>query len=332
MGTLQLPTDNSSPSPAKSEPLGSTEASPPKAESTSYSGSAKSSAAKSSLPAGDINFRSDLSAESDKRTFPTGHKRVYPLYPSVIQLLHQNGLDAKTAGKIPATGPGGRLLKGDVLAYLGAIESTYPREQSDRLAKLSHLNLTNINRTTARQPSPSIPSEKETPLKQIETRTEITIPISFAAVKKVQQRVHDALGIDVSLATFIARAAEISNTDLPRPNTPPTADELFDQVLGLSKVGAKHSHGSFNPQVIALPTFSGPAKPSHKECLNIIDVLTGTRAKSQILPSPRPRVPSEAVPLSSFSLVVSQTDKIRGRVFLERMKTILQVDPGKLVL
>ena len=63
-------------------------------------------------------------------------KQKYPLYPSVQHLLRENGLPKEEADKIPATGPNGRLLKGDVLAYLGRIKDNYTSELSERIAKL----------------------------------------------------------------------------------------------------------------------------------------------------------------------------------------------------
>ena len=46
-----------------------------------------------------------------------------PLYPSVEFLLHTHNLKASD---IKATGPGGRLLKGDVLAHIGEIHASAP--------------------------------------------------------------------------------------------------------------------------------------------------------------------------------------------------------------
>ena len=272
-------------------------------------------------------------AESEKSRVGAAKSRSrYPLYPSVIQLLHQNGLDASVAHDIPATGPNGRLLKGDVLAYIGAIDPKYPQEQSDRLANLSHLDLRNINRTTVRQPSQTTTRKEESPSQSMESKSTISLPISFAQVKEVQQRIHAALGIDIPLSTFISKAIEISNADLPRLNKSTSAEELFDQILGLDKVQSKHSSGRFRPQIVSMPpsaTAHTPPAPIAKP--DIVEVLAGTSPRNLTSIHPTPPSFIQNNQISLFSLDVAKADEARGRIFLEKVKTTLQIDPGRLV-
>ena len=256
----------------------------------------------------------------------------YPLYPSVVQLLHQNGFSTEKVAQIPATGPNGRLLKGDVLAHLGLIESTYPRKQSDRLAKLSHLDLSQIDRSTARQPEPQIPQRQESVPLPAEPDTEIAVPISLAAVKEVQLKIHNALGIDIPLETFILRATEISNYNLPRSGLPPTPDELFNEVLGLEKAHSQPSVGAFQPQIIPLAPLSVPSAPTPKARHDIIDMLAGRPSKKQPALVHAPSASARSTSIKVFSVVVPRVEEKRGKIFLERMKTTLQVDPGRLVL
>ena len=257
-------------------------------------------------------------------------KRNYPLYPSVIQLLHENGRDIAEAANIPVTGPKGRLLKGDVLAYLGAIDKTYPQRQSDRIIKLGHLDLHNINRTTVRQPE-SVPSKvkEEQQASSVRKNPEITISISFGAVKEVQRRIHDSLGIDIPLATFITRAIETSNTDLPTSKVPLTQEELFNQILGLDKVDSKLSNGAFMPDVTAFSPLSRSTRSRARQP-DIVDILAGTSPKSAVTRLPFRQIsPTDG---SIFSLSVPKTEVERAKIFLKRVKTILQVEPGRLVL
>lgn len=73
------------------------------------------------------------------------------------------------------------------------------------------------------------------------------------------------------------------------------------------------------------------------EKMDIIDILTGRRS---IAPSRQVRVPPQGLMASSgsgeasnvFSVSVAKGEEKRARVFLERVKTILQVEPGRLVL
>ena len=272
-------------------------------------------------------------AETDiAQTVPgQAQKQTYPLYPSVIQMLHERGVPLSDADKIPATGPRGRLLKGDVLAYLGAIKASYPSEQSQRLSRLGHLDLDNIKVAAA----PTAPAGTERQIRNIpiaegEAETEIAVAVSFKAVREVQQRIQKSLGIDVPLKTFVSRAVEISNSDLPPVKRAPTTDEMFNEILGLDHVNTSTSQRAFIPQMLALPgTSRTPQSPISKEA-DIIDILTGAPSTLPI-PSP-PRALSRPNAQNVFSLNVGKADEKRARVFLERVKTILQVDPGRLVL
>lgn len=78
-----------------------------------------------------------------------------------------------------------------------------------------------------------------------------------------------------------------------------------------------------------------PKKASVKE-EDIIDILSGKG------PSPKPVRQAKAVEsgvttsggsaINVFSLTVPEADEKRAKVFLERVKTVLQVNPGSLVL
>lgn len=248
------------------------------------------------------------------------------------------------ADKIPASGPKGRLLKGDVLAYLGKISESYPSEQSARITKLGHLDLSNIQIVAPKEApaEPSAPAPEkapEIPEPEPEPDTEVAVSISMKSVLEVQKRIQDTLGITMPLSTFIARATEVANDDLPRPNYKPSADELFNQVLGLDKVSSKASRGTFMPQVTALPPSialsRAPSAPPKKP--DIIDILTGNqpRAAQSRIGLPPPGVSAGSDPASAtnvFSVSVAKGEEKRARIFLERVKTILQVEPGRLVI
>ncbi|KAL9101597.1 MAG: hypothetical protein Q9163_003158 [Psora crenata] len=272
-------------------------------------------------------------------------KQRYPLYPSIVQLLQENGLPTSEADKIPASGPKGRLLKGDVLAYLGTISSSYPSEQSERIAKLGRLDLSNAK--PAQKPAiyseepPPHDASAEIPVSMPDT--EIVISISLSSVLLVQKRIQDTLGVTLPIATFIARATELANDELPRSATfKPTADELFNDVLGLTKLaGSKTSRGSYIPQVTALP-MSSPTVPSFEPNLSrqqdIYDILIGVKpsavAQKGVYASPATGIMAglkvgEAQ--SVFKVSAAEGEEKRARVFLERVKTFLQIEPGRLI-
>ena len=264
-----------------------------------------------------------------------------------MQLLHKNGLPSSEADKIPSSGPKGRLLKGDVLAYLGRISSSYSADQSRRITRLGHLDLSNIKVA----PPPEAPDRasrsgdqelrssigKEETVDQLDT--EIAVTISLKAVLEVQKRIHSTLGTTLPVSTFIARASELANEDLPRVSGGQvSADELFNAVLGLDQIDNKVSHGHYTPQITALPPTSN-AKPvaSTRAEADIVDILTLRPSAAQIKPVLSPSQAEQrlhnTVDINNvFSLSVPPGEEQRAKVFLERVKTILQMEPGRLVL
>lgn len=251
-------------------------------------------------------------------------------------------MSASEADKIPATGPKGRLLKGDVLAYLGNISASYSSDQSTRISKLAHLDLSAIQIASPKKSDPtssSTASPAKTPLPE---HTEVAVTISLKAVLEVQSRVQSALGLTLPLSTFISRATKVANQRLPQASTyTASADEIFDEILGLNTAQHKASHGSFIPQMVALPT--GPSSASipisRVRQPDIIDELTLARPSSRAL-SPKSNHPTQKLMTSPkgdtsvtvFRVSAKKGEEKRAKVFLERVKTILQVEPGTLVL
>lgn len=256
-----------------------------------------------------------------------GASREFPLYPSVETLLHQNGLSAKDAESVTATGPAGRLLKGDVLAYLGKINKDYPAEVSKRLATLAHLDLS----YTPAKKSEAKPDTKaaEKPAPELPAETEIAIPISLSQVIATQKRVRDTLDIHLPLSTFIARASELANADLPLDKRrKPTADELFNSILGLDQI-VTAKNGAYFPQITGLSTPSLlRSKPSKKA--DIIDLLAPKPKKSASVPASVPAGISTSDNI--FSVVAKDGEESRATEYLERLKLVLEKEPGRLVL
>lgn len=256
-------------------------------------------------------------------------KQTYPLLPSVIHLVKENGLEESAIGEMTPTGPNGRLLKGDVLAYLGKIKASTPADVSARFEKASHLDLSNIK--IAKRPEAKQQPAKAAPA-PVEQDSFVTLPVTLGAAVKVQKKVHETLGIFLPLSTLITRAADIANDELPLPTSAPTVDELFDQVLGLDKVGPSASRGSYLPQVSALPpaSLTGP-RPTARRPVDIIDVLAGS-SRAAAPKAKKTLPPGLSSGINVFSLSVPKQEEKRARVFLERVKLVLENDPGRLVL
>ncbi|QUC18660.1 uncharacterized protein UV8b_02901 [Ustilaginoidea virens] len=266
------------------------------------------------------------------------HEQRYPLMPSVETLAHRNGLSRDDLARIKPTGPNGRLLKGDVLAHLGSISADRPAAVSSRFERLSRLDLSNIKLAQNKAPAAKAAQEKASaaaappPLR-------INLPISLAKVAEVQRSIHHTLGVSLPLSTFVSRAAQVANDNLPPANRAPTASQLFDQLLGLDEVkAARGSRGVYLPQVSAAGPRAQPGRAASRaasgEGTDIIAVLAGRPAKKRAREAGAgvPAVPGLSSGLNVFSLVVPKEEERRAHVFLERCKAILEEEPGRLVL
>ncbi|KAM3453467.1 hypothetical protein MY3296_003698 [Beauveria thailandica] len=266
----------------------------------------------------------------------TSYEQKYPLMPSVEHLVKANGISEAHVSQIKPSGPGGRLLKGDVLAYLGTINAEAPAAVSSRFDHLAHLDLSNI-KVAEKKPTPASKADAAPAAPVEELPLDINVPISLAKVVQVQKKIQDTLGVFLPLSTFISRAAEVANDELPVARHEPTASELFDAVLGLDKVkAAKGTRGVYLPQVSAIPdgaTYKPKGTPTLPPKHDIIDEL----ASRPLQPRPSSMVTIDTVAgLSSggnvFTLTVPKAEEERAYAFLQRCKFILEGEPGRLVL
>ncbi|TDZ36380.1 Pyruvate dehydrogenase complex protein X component [Colletotrichum spinosum] len=271
------------------------------------------------------------------RKTPTGEVREHrsPFYPSVQALINEHGIDKDAVSRIEATGPGGRLLKGDVLAYLGSINAETPGKIMDRATKLSQLDLSDI-KVAPKKEAPAKPAAAPAkPAAPVEVDAQVALPVSLSKVLEAQKRVQSTLGVFLPVSTFVARAAEVANDDLPPSARKPTADELFNQVLGLDKLAPRGSRGHYLPQISALPESSfasAAAAPRAVRSADIIDILSAPAKKSA---APKARVPAPAsisAGSNLFTVTVPKGDEKRAKVFLERVKLILEEEPARLVI
>lgn len=294
----------------------------PKQAAQSTETSAPSKDSGSSQSAGQASTASASSGETFAHS--------YPLLPSVGHLVKAKGLSEEDVSKIKGTGPHGRLLKGDVLAFLGAIKADIPASISSRFEKLAHLDLSNI-KVAAKKQAPAHKEAATAPEAPVFEDLEIHVPVSLAKVVEAQQKIQNSLGVFLPISTFISRAAEVANDGLPRSTRALTADELFDQVLGLDKVkAAKGSRGIYLPQISAIPPPSAFA-PAPAKKTDIIDILASSPKKGRSVPTIA-AVPGFSSGANVFSLVVPKEEEERALVFLERCKAILEEEPGRLVL
>lgn len=294
--------------------------------------------AKSSTPPKTTNRGGSEPNQASRPASDTGkkHDQKYPLMPAVEHLVKQHGLTAEDVATITPTGPGRRLLKGDVLAFLGTIDAEAPSTVSSRFEKLSHLDLSNI-RVAPSKPAVAKGADSTADRSVASPQPlKINVPVSLAKAVEVQRKIQKTLGVFLPLSTFINRAAEVANDDLPPLSRKLSSAELFDQVLGLDKVKAAGSRGSYLPQISAISPASmlaPPSQPRSRKAVDIIDELAGpARRKSAPNKSAVATVPGLSSGANVFTLVVPQEEQRRAQVFLERCKLILEEEPGRLVL
>ncbi|WEW59985.1 pyridoxine biosynthesis protein [Emydomyces testavorans] len=281
----------------------------------------------------------------------TSSQQTKPLYPSVAQLVHENNIPEADISKIPATGPNGRLLKGDVLSYIGAIPSDYPSTLSSRLSKLAQLDLSNIKPAAAPQPTKQPaqqhkPTEaavdpEPIPAEEEDLEAKLAVPISLSRVLRVQKRVRAAIGVTIPLETFVAKATEIANDELPvtRSRTrQEIADQLFDEIVGAQSSSAYDlpptSRGDYVADIISPAELDSVTEQSNVRTADIIDILSGNAPVSDT--SRQRRMAASPVEddqkTSVFSVTVPTSETLRGQAFLERMQTVLEDEPEKLVV
>ncbi|KAM0343253.1 hypothetical protein ACHAPU_008703 [Fusarium lateritium] len=277
------------------------------------------------------------SKPAEKTAKPTGndtYEHKYPLLPSVGHLIKEKGISKADVAKIKGTGPHGRLVKGDILAHVGSINPETPAANETNFNNLFRLDLSNIKVATKPAPPSKPVEEMKAEAAPVVEDLEVSIPITLSKVIEVQKRIHETLGVFLPLSTFVGRAAEVANDDLPATKRTPTTDELFDQILGLDKVkAAKGSRGLYLPQISAVPPTSllSPRSPARKQT-DIIDFLAAPSKKSAPKPASIQTVPGLSSGANVFSLVVPKAEEERAQIFLERCKVILEEEPGRLVL
>ncbi|RKF74769.1 putative pyruvate dehydrogenase protein X component, mitochondrial [Golovinomyces cichoracearum] len=267
--------------------------------------------------------QSDNSVTSVKR-------QSYPLLPSVQNLMRLHNLDDSTIKNMTPTGPNNRLLKGDVLAYLGHISASYPAQLSSKISHLSHLDLSNIK---IREPPPAskvIEAVKPSNSKP-ETKVSLEQTVSLKNVHVIQEKIRNLLGVSLAEDVFIMRATNIANKNLPLPKSyKATSNELFESILGSRKNSTTKSANSrpFSPAIFNTSSalIAPVARSAKSKNYDIIDILSGKKVNKL---KTNKLVESEQ---KTFKLEVAKDEEERARIFLDEIKTTLESRPESLVL
>jgi pyruvate dehydrogenase complex dihydrolipoamide acetyltransferase long form len=160
--------------------------------------------------------------------------------PSVVHLLHNHHI--KNPESIQATGPQGRLLKGDVLRHLGLIKGSPTPQAQPKKAEATQAQ-------AQAQAQPSIGEYTDIPATNMRkviarrlTESKSTVPHSYVAkditmdnINALRSKLKNKHGIKVSVNDFIVRAVGLALRDVPSANVrfnPDTEDgiELIPEI------------------------------------------------------------------------------------------------------
>lgn len=253
------------------------------------------------------------------------------LLPSVSSLLLAHGVSAEDAfAKIPASGPKGRLLKGDVLAFLGKVSQESIDSVTSQIKKLQHLDLSNIKvreagsgpkaakdapKESAKDAKPAAP--KPEPFKTVS----VTVPLE--GVAELQETIQEAFG-GVALSSLVEKAASLAVRDAIRLSKPAPSvlrDPDFEYLLTprTSKVPFTYSFELGSPAM---------SRASQNEAF---DFLTSGPARRV------PRRPAAPAIPSDVSVDVRIDNSVPGAhhkadIFVSQLKHYLGEGKGELVL
>ncbi|KAF9356262.1 hypothetical protein BGX34_010017 [Mortierella sp. NVP85] len=170
------------------------------------------------------------------------------LSPAVAHLLLQHHITDVT--KIPSTGPKGRVLKGDVLAFLGKIkarpapEPTIPQPKTlppPSKAASAPSKAPSSASTPAATPESSFTDSPASNMRKViasrlsESKT--TIPHSYVTrdividnMMKLRRVLADELGVKVSVNDFLIKAASLALRDVPETNVQFASSDSAKQI------------------------------------------------------------------------------------------------------
>lgn len=149
--------------------------------------------------------------------------------PSVEFLLHENNISREDALKtIKASGPKGRILKGDVLAHLGKINSNEIESITKFLISKQHLDLSNI---IIKQPTPQEAKSNDKPSKPQPPKN--VLHLSFQGILgelSIQQFKYatEKSIKSANLLTYKHAFPEYENGPIA---TPVSNDDIFNELL-----------------------------------------------------------------------------------------------------
>lgn len=163
------------------------------------------------------------SSKANSGTFSAANPKQ-TLFPSVLMLLAEANISAEEAlRKIPASGPSGRLLKGDVLLYLGKISEEGATKSINYFKKHEKLELPESGEVY-KEPKPVSKEGPEAP--KPEKKPPVVISKAFS-VEGLE------LGKHVSLQNYVEEAVTKAQAYALQlhPVKSDYYDELFEEII-----------------------------------------------------------------------------------------------------
>ncbi|KAF5108770.1 hypothetical protein DV495_000248 [Geotrichum candidum] len=205
--------------------------------------------AKEAAPAEPAASTPPSPAGSSQKTNPN-----QTLLPSVSSLAVANNMTAEQViDTVPASGPNGRITKGDILAHLGKISKTDVENITNEIAKLQHLDLSNIKikkpeeapkkvedksatKESAKDAAPA--AEKPKPAPPLVLNGLFTL----SEIEAFRASLSAATGSAPSAKSVVEKAAKLASRDVPLFSQPKRSilnDPVFDALVAPSTRGLK---------------------------------------------------------------------------------------------
>ncbi|QHS73496.1 Pdx1p [Saccharomyces paradoxus] len=268
LATIKLPQETNTENP---KPTGNKELSPESKKSFSENGEATQQQYKKST------------VTSMKKVDGSQANLEQTLLPSVSLLLAENGISKQKALKeITPSGSNGRLLKGDVLAYLGKIPQDSVNKITEFIRKNEHLDLSNIEPI---QLKPKI--NEQTQIKATD-KPKIT-PVQF----EEQLVFHAPASIPFeklreSLNSFMKEAYQFSHETPLTDTNSKYFDPIFEDLVTLNP---REPRFEFSYELMQIPRANNMQDTYGQE--DIFDLLTGSDASTSPVKSAEKDLPEK---------------------------------------
>lgn len=297
----------------------------PEPESDLSSGSESSESKSGSQPQQTESKPSKPEPQSDKKSpvsQATGSNKPNPdqtLLPSVQKILKQNDISTEKAlQEIKATGPKGRILKGDVLAYVGTVSDESIAKINNEIKKLQSLDLSNIKpaskKDLAAPAKESSQTQDQVPKKEEKPKpVPITGVFTLIEIQELAHEFGDSIGgAPIPVENIVDRAVKLALKDVPQYSMPKPSvlrDPVFELLLDFSPRQKPFEYKLIYPQKLGNPS-SGSS---------IYDVLS-SKSKPLHRPQRSARVTSKELLTVQVTLNEKvKSSSVKAQAFLDRL-------------